>query len=104
MSGGIRTLIGPAKYRLEQCIEQAEALLKTKVTVESDLDEEESEADYFINRISINSLLLDRCNGDWSNIIKDTKGEGKATKERKYARVTERRIALSNLCLPQKTQ
>ena len=85
MSGGIRRLIGPTKSRLEQCIEQAEALLKTKVTVESDLDGEESEADYFINRLSTNSLLLERCNKDWSNVIKDPKGEGKATEEQEYA-------------------
>ena len=82
-------MIGPAKSRLEQCIEQAEALLKTKVTAESDLDGEESEADYFINRLSTNSLLLKRCNRDWSNVIKDTKGEGKATEEQEYTRATE---------------
>ena len=64
MSEGIRRLIGPAKFRLEQCIEQAEALLKTKVTAESDLDGEESEGDYFINKLSTNSLLLERCNRD----------------------------------------
>ena len=59
-----------------QCIEQAEVLLKTKVMAESDLDGEESNTDYFINRLSTNSLLLERCNRDWSNVIKDTKGEG----------------------------
>ena len=89
MSGGIPRLIGPAKSRLEQCIEQAEALLKTKVTAESDLDGEESKVDYFIDRLSMNSLLLERCNRHWSNIIKDTKGEGKATEEQEYARATE---------------
>ena len=57
--------------------------------MESDLDGEESGADYFINRLSTNSLLLGRCNGDWSSVIKDVKGEGEATEERKYARVTE---------------
>ena len=59
MSGGIRILIGPAKSQLEQCIEQAEGLLKIKVMAESDLDGEESEADYLINRLSMNSLLLE---------------------------------------------
>ena len=85
MSGGIRKLIGPAKSRLEQCIEESENLLKTKVTAESDFDGEEGEAEYFINRLSTNSLLLERCNKDWSNILKDAKGEMKATKEREYA-------------------
>ena len=64
-------------------------MLKTKVTAEFDLDGEDSEAEYFINRLSTNSLLLERCSKDWSNVIKDTKGEGKAIEEREYARVTE---------------
>ena len=85
MSGGIRKLIGPAKSRLEQCIEESENLLKTKVMAESDLDGEEGEAEYFINRLSTNSLLLERCNKDWANILKDAKGEVKATEEREYA-------------------
>ena len=89
MSGGIRKLIGPAKSRLEQCIEESENLLKTKVTAESDLDGEEGEAKYFINRLSTNSLLLERCNKDWSNILKDAKGEVKATEEHEYTRATK---------------
>ena len=75
--------------RLEQCIEESENLLKTKVTAESDLDGEEGEAEYFINRLSTNSLLLERCNKYWSNILKDVKGEVKATEEREYAQATE---------------
>ena len=82
-------MIGPAKSRLEQCIEESENLLKTKVTAESDFDGEEGEAEYFINRLSTNSLLLERCNKDRSNILKDAKGEVKATEEREYARATE---------------
>ena len=89
MSGGIRKLIGPAKSHLEQCIEESENLLKTKVTAESDFNGEEGEAEYFINRLSTNSLLLERCNKDWSNILKDEKGEVKATEESEYARATE---------------
>ena len=52
-------MIGSVKSQLEQRIEQAEGLLKIKVMAESDLDKEESEADYLINRLSINSLLLE---------------------------------------------
>ena len=89
MSGGIRKLMGLSKSRLQLCIEQAEDLLKTRVMAESDLDGEESEAEYFINRLLTNSSLLERCNKDWSNVIKDAKGEGKAAEERKYARATE---------------
>ena len=89
MSGPIRKVLGPAKSRLGQCIERAEGLLKTKVTTELDLDEEEREAQDLINRLSTNSTLLERCNKDWSNVIKDTKGELKAAEEREYARATE---------------
>ena len=71
-------MIESTKSQLKQCIEQAEGLLKTKVMVESDLDGEESGADYFINRLSMNSLLLGQCNGDWSSVTKDAKGEGEA--------------------------
>ena len=89
MSGGIRKLIGPAKSRLQQCIEDAENLLRVRVTTDSDFDGEESDAKYFINRLSTNGLLLERCNKDWSNILKDLKGEAKASEEREYAKATE---------------
>ena len=69
MSGGIWKLIGPAKSRLEQCIKESENLLKTKVRAESDFDGEEVEAEYFINRLSTNSLLLERC-----RLVKYSKG------------------------------
>ena len=59
MSGGIWKLIGPAKSCLKQCIEESENLLKTKVMAESDFNGEKDEAKYFINRLSMNSLLLE---------------------------------------------
>ena len=48
MSGGIQKLIGPVKSRLEQCIEDAENLLKVRVMADSDFDGEESDVKYFI--------------------------------------------------------
>ena len=55
----------------------------------SDFDGEESDAEYFINKLSANSLLLERCNKDWSNILKDSKGEAKANEELEYAKAME---------------
>ena len=50
------------------------------------MDEEESEAEDFTNRISTNIALLKKCNNDWSNILKDDR---KVTEEREYALICE---------------
>ena len=50
------------------------------------LDEEESEAEDFTNRISINIVLLKKCNNDQSNILKDDR---KVTEEGEYACICE---------------
>ena len=88
MSGPIRKLIGPAKFRLLRYIETANGLME-KRPVETLLDEEESEAEDFANRISTTITLLEKCNDDWSNILKELKDDAKVTEEREYARVTE---------------
>ena len=67
MLGLIRKLIGPAKSRLQWYIESAIGLLEKK-PIETELDEEEGEAEDFANRISSNIALLEKCNKDWSNI------------------------------------
>ena len=89
MSEGIRKLIVSAKSQLQQCIEDAENLLKVRVMTDSDFDREESDAKYFMNRLSTNGLLLERYNQDWSNILKDLKGEAKANEKREYAKAME---------------
>ena len=88
MSGPIRKLIGPAKFQLLRYIETANGLME-KRPVETLLDEEESEAEDFANRISTTITLLEKCNDDWSNILKELKDDAKVTEEREYARVTE---------------
>ena len=57
--------------------------------LETALDEEESEAEDFANRISTNITLLEKCNNDWSNILKELKDDAKVTEEREYARASE---------------
>ena len=49
----------------------------------------ESEAEDFANRISTNIALLEKCNNDWSNILKKLKDDAKVTEERDYACVCE---------------
>ena len=88
MSGLIRRLISPAKSRLLKYIETANGLVERK-PAETQLDEEESEAEDFANRISTNITLLEKCNNDWSNILKEMKDNAKVTKEHKYAPVCE---------------
>ena len=57
-------------------------LLERGLLTESELDEIESETEESINRLSSNIAILERCNKDWSTLIlKETKGEAKATEE-----------------------
>ena len=40
--------------------------------------------------LSSNIAILERCNKDWSTLIlKEAKGEAKATEEREYTRIAE---------------
>ena len=88
MSGPIRKLIGPAKSRVQRAIEEANALLETELNVE-DLDKEEMDVESLINKLTINISMLERCNKDWTRIMKDLKGEAKATNEKEYTRAAE---------------
>jgi len=56
-----------------------------KKSDEMKFDEEESEAEDFVNRISCNIVLLEKCYKDWSSILRETKGDAKVAEERKYA-------------------
>ena len=49
-----------------------------------ELDEEENEAGNFVSRISCNIVLFEKCNKDWSNILREIKGDAKVTKECEY--------------------
>ena len=88
MSGPIRKLIGPAKSRVQRAIEEANALLETELNVE-DLDKEEMDVESLINKLTIDISMLERCNKDWTRIMKDLKGEAKATDEKEYAHAAE---------------
>ena len=89
MSGPLRKLIGPAKSRLQRYNEAANDLLENKILKEPELDEIENEMEDYINRLSSNIAMLERCNKDWSTLLKETKGDAKVTEEREYARMAE---------------
>ena len=88
MSGPIRNLIGPMKSCVQRAIEEANALLETELNVE-DLDKAEMDVESLINKLTINISMLERCNKDWTGIMKDLKGEAKPTDEKEYARAAE---------------
>jgi len=87
MSGPIQKLIGPAKFHVHRAIEEANAFLETKLN--GDLDKEEMDAESLINRLTTNISMLERCNKDWTSVMKDLKGEAKAANEKEYMRVAE---------------
>ena len=52
--------------------------VETELDVE-DLAKEEMDVESLINKLTINISMLERCNKDWTGIMKDLKGEAKAT-------------------------
>ena len=82
MSGPIRQLIGPARTRLKRYLEEAATLLSTEVE-EKTLEDDKLRVEETIARISNSSSLLERCNRDWSEVLKDLKGEEKTKEEKK---------------------
>jgi len=75
MSGPIQRLIGPAKSRVLQVIE-AHAFLETGHEGE-DLDKDKMDVESLINRLMVNISTLERCNKDWTGVLKDFKGKRK---------------------------
>ena len=88
MSGPIRKLIGPAKARLQRYIEEASSVLSSGVE-DKTLEEDEIRVEEVIARINTNVSLLERCNHDWSSLLKDLKTEDRSKEEKEYQRVAE---------------
>ena len=88
MSGPIRKLIGPAKTRLQRYVEEANTLLSSTVE-EKTVMEDEPRVEEVITRINTNVSLLERCNRDWANLLKDLKSEERGKEEKEYQRVAE---------------
>ena len=83
MSGHVRKLIGPSKAQLQGYCDEANKLLSSPVQEE----DEEIISEDLIERMNTNLSLLERCNRDWGNLLKDLSGEEKAAEEKEYNRV-----------------
>jgi len=88
MSGPIRKLVGPARARLQNYIEEASSILLGSLD-DKNAEEEEIRLDELVIRIKTTCGILERCNTDWSNLLKDLKGEEKAKEEKEFQRFTE---------------
>ena len=89
MLGPLRKLIGLAKSCLQQYSEAANGLLENKILKELELGENENKIEDYINRLSSNIAILERCNKDWSTLLKETTGDAKVTEEQEYAHMAE---------------
>ena len=88
MSGPIKKLIGPAKARLQRYIEEVSSLLVLRIEEKSS-EEDEICVEEVIARINTNVSLLERCNRDWSSLLKDLKSEECSKEEKEYQRVAD---------------
>ena len=52
-----------------------------------------------LHRISTNIALLEKCNNDWSNILKELKDDANVTKEHEYAQICEGEDGLKTLLI-----
>ena len=86
MSGPIRKLIGPSRTRLLGYCEEAEKLLSSPIREET-MDDEEFICEDLVGRMTTNVNLLERCNRDWVNLLKELSGEAKAAEDTEYNRV-----------------
>jgi len=86
MSGPIRQLIGPTKTQLKRYLEEASTLLASMVD-EKTLEDDKLRLEEVIARITSSVSLLERCNRDWTNVLKDLKGDDKAKEEKEYHRL-----------------
>ena len=89
MSGPIRKLIGPARTQLRGYYNEVDKLLSSPVREEM-MEDEELISEELIKCMNTNVNLLERCNRDWMNLLKDLLGESKATEENEYDRVASK--------------
>jgi len=78
-------LIGPAKGQLRHYIEEASGILLS-VIEEKTIEELETQIEEAIRHLNTSISLLERCNRNWANLVKDLKGDEK---------VKEKELALS---------
>ena len=74
MSRPLRMMIGPARARLLKYLAEASLLLEGK---EKTSGEDETRLEELVECITGTCSLLERCNRDWVNVLKDLRGEEK---------------------------
>ena len=79
-------MIGPARARLLKYLAEASSLLEGK---EKTSGEDETRLEELVERITGTCSLLERCNRDWINVLKDLRGEEKTKEEKEYERFSE---------------
>ena len=88
MFGPKRKLIGLAKARFQKYYEEANTILSFLVQ-EKTMEDDEGLAKELIEHTNTNVNLLERCNCDWVNLLKDLGAKTKVAKEKEYDRVAE---------------
>jgi len=78
-------MIGPARARLLKYLAEASSLLERK---EKTSGEDETRLEELVERITGTCSLLERCNRDWVNVLKDLRGEEKTKEEKEYEQVS----------------
>ena len=73
MSEPLRKIIGLARGRLKKYLDEANSLLSQPVA-EKSLEEDELQIEEVMNRITVSCSLLERCNRDWTDVMKNLKG------------------------------
>ena len=81
MSGPTRKLIGPAKTRLQGYFHKSNKLSSSPVWEENN----ELMSEDLLGHMNTNVNLLERCNHDWVNLLKDLSGETKTVKDTEYS-------------------
>ena len=98
MSGPIRKLIGPTKTRALGYIQEAGAALELPLDDDT-LDESENTCEDLFNRLTRCVTLLEKCNSDWTSLLKTVQGDEKTEEEREYDRVSDGEQGLVRILL-----
>ena len=83
MSGPIRKLTGPVKTRLQKYYKKANTILSFPVREET-LEDDEGLVEELTECMNNNVNLLEKCNRDWVNLLKNLGAKMKAVEEKEY--------------------
>ena len=73
---------------MQHYIEEASAILSSPVE-EKTIEELEFQVEEIIKPVNMSVSLIERCNHDWANLMKDVKGEEMVKEEKEFERAAE---------------